>query len=47
MTREITTPDELPDEGTVELTLRPQRLAEFIGQEKVRENLRICIEAAR
>ena len=46
MSREVTTPDELPDEGTVELTLRPQRLAEFIGQEKVKENLRICIDAA-
>ena len=46
MTREITTPDELPDEGTVELSLRPQRLAEFIGQEKVKESLRIYIDAA-
>jgi Holliday junction DNA helicase RuvB len=44
--REITTPDELPDEGTVELSLRPQRLAEFIGQEKVKESLRISIDAA-
>ena len=46
MTREITTPDELPEEGAVELTLRPQRLEEFIGQERVKENLRICIDAA-
>src|SRR5688572_26109544 len=46
MTREITTPEELPEEGTVELTLRPQRLAEFIGQERVKENLRIAIDAA-
>src|SRR5687768_16823403 len=46
MTREITTPDELPEEGTVELTLRPARLEEFIGQEKVKENLRIAIDAA-
>ncbi|HWP03826.1 MAG TPA: Holliday junction branch migration DNA helicase RuvB, partial [Gemmatimonadaceae bacterium] len=44
--REITTPDELPDEGTVELSLRPQRLAEFIGQQKVKESLRISIDAA-
>jgi hypothetical protein len=27
--------------------LRPQRLEEFIGQERVKENLRILIEAAR
>jgi Holliday junction DNA helicase RuvB len=47
MPSEITTPDELPEEGTVELSLRPQRLAEFIGQQKVKEGLRIYIEAAR
>jgi Holliday junction DNA helicase RuvB len=44
---EITTPNELPDESAVELSLRPQRLAEFIGQQKVKESLRIYIDAAR
>src|SRR6187455_3886848 len=44
--REVTTPEELAEEGPVELTLRPQRLAEFIGQERVKENLRIAIDAA-
>jgi holliday junction DNA helicase RuvB len=43
---EITTPDELPEEGAVELSLRPQRLAEFIGQDKVKDSLRIAIDAA-
>jgi Holliday junction DNA helicase RuvB len=43
---EITTPEILPDESVVELSLRPQRLAEFIGQERVKESLRIYIEAA-
>jgi holliday junction DNA helicase RuvB len=43
---EITTPDELPEEGPVELSLRPQRLAEFIGQPKVKDALRIYIDAA-
>ena len=43
---EITTPEELPEEGTVELQLRPQRLEEFIGQLKVKESLRIYIDAA-
>jgi len=49
MTRhhEITTPEELQDDASVELSLRPQRLAEFIGQEKVKEALSISIEAAR
>jgi len=49
MTRrhEITTPEELLDDGPAELSLRPQRLSEFIGQEKVKETLSIAIQAAR
>jgi Holliday junction DNA helicase RuvB len=43
---EITTPEILGDESIVELSLRPQRLAEFIGQPKVKESLRIYIDAA-
>jgi len=35
------------DDSSFELKLRPQRLAEFIGQYKVKENLAIAIEAAR
>jgi len=49
MTRhhEVTTPEELQEDAYSELSLRPQRLAEFIGQEKVKEALAIAIEAAR
>src|ERR1043166_3989022 len=38
-----------PVEGdsSFELKLRPQRLAEFIGQPKIKENLLVAIEAAR
>src|SRR5829696_6989249 len=43
---EITTPEVLDDESVVELSLRPQRLAEFIGQQKVKDSLRIAIDAA-
>jgi holliday junction DNA helicase RuvB len=43
---EITTPDVLADESVVELSLRPQQLAEFIGQPKVKDSLRIYIDAA-
>jgi len=43
---EITTPEVLSDESVVELSLRPQRLEEFIGQHKVKENLRLAIDAA-
>ncbi|MHB1224937.1 MAG: Holliday junction branch migration DNA helicase RuvB, partial [Gemmatimonadaceae bacterium] len=43
---EITTPEVITDESVVELSLRPQRLSEFIGQRKVKESLRIYIDAA-
>src|SRR5438105_916290 len=43
---EITTPEIIPDESVVELSLRPQRLSEFIGQDRVKESLRIYIDAA-
>src|SRR5882672_5464753 len=43
---EITTPEIIPDESVVELSLRPQRLSEFIGQDRVKESLRIYIAAA-
>ena len=43
---EITTPEVLTEESVVELSLRPQRLAEFIGQQKVKDSLRIYIDAA-
>src|SRR5258708_34900358 len=35
------------DDSSFELKLRPQRLGEFIGQNKVKENLAVAIEAAR
>jgi holliday junction DNA helicase RuvB len=35
------------DDASFELKLRPQRLAEFIGQPKVKENLFVAIEAAK
>jgi holliday junction DNA helicase RuvB len=35
------------DDASFELKLRPQRLQEFIGQRKVKENLAVAIEAAR
>ena len=49
MTRrtEITTPEALGDDQQAEPSLRPQRLAEFIGQDKIREALSISVQAAR
>jgi Holliday junction DNA helicase RuvB len=46
MRSEITTPEVLSEESAVELSLRPQRLAEFIGQAKVKDSLRIAVDAA-
>ena len=43
---EITTPEVMSDESVVELSLRPQRLEEFIGQHKVKANLQLAIDAA-
>ena len=48
MTRvEITTPDELPEEGGTDAALRPSRLDEFVGQEAVKSSLQIAIDAAK
>ncbi len=39
--------DARPDDEQYDLTLRPRLLSEYVGQEQVRENLGILIEAAR
>lgn len=44
---EVTTPEVLEEEESQEGSLRPTRLAEFIGQPRVKESLAIAIEAAR
>ena len=36
-----------PDDDIVEASIRPQRLADYLGQLTVREQLAISIEAAR
>lgn len=43
----IVTPDYVPDDSDVESSLRPKVMGEYIGQEKVKENLSIYIEAAK
>ena len=40
-------PEYTPEDADVENPLRPKRLTEYIGQEKVKENLSVFIEAAR
>lgn len=41
------TPDHMPEDSDVELSLRPQSLHEYIGQDKVKENMAVYIEAAK
>lgn len=43
----ITSPDKNFDEDGIELSLRPKKLLEYIGQKAVTENLQIFIEAAK
>ena len=43
----IINPSEIPEDFDNDNPLRPQNLNEYIGQEKVKENLKIFIEAAK
>ncbi len=45
--RRMVSAQPVEDDASFELKLRPRRLAEFIGQGKVKENLAVAIEAAR
>ncbi len=44
---EIIRPERLEEDLDVEITLRPQKLDDFVGQTKVKENLAVFIQAAR
>ncbi len=46
MTERIISPVPLPEECD-DLTIRPDRLEEFVGQVQVKESLKIAIEAAQ
>ena len=39
-------PEYTPDDAEVENPLRPKRLSDYIGQEKVKENMSVYIRAA-
>ncbi|MFA6588370.1 MAG: Holliday junction branch migration DNA helicase RuvB [Patescibacteria group bacterium] len=45
--KDILTPEEQPDEQIFDISLRPKNLSEYIGQEAVKENLKIAISAAK
>ena len=39
--------DDTDDEQAIEVTLRPQRFSEYVGQERLKKNLKLAIDAAR
>lgn len=43
----VTSPKHSSDETFFEATLRPQKLEDYVGQDKIKENLQIFIDAAR
>ncbi|MFA6272271.1 MAG: Holliday junction branch migration DNA helicase RuvB [Patescibacteria group bacterium] len=43
----IITAKEKPEDKTLDLTLRPRALSEFVGQEKIKKNLQIFMQAAQ
>ncbi|MBR0515517.1 MAG: AAA family ATPase, partial [Eubacterium sp.] len=45
--KRIITTDVIPEDDKIEKGLRPSSLKEYIGQEKVKQNLKIFIEAAK
>jgi Holliday junction DNA helicase RuvB len=45
--REILSAKPIPEDLGVEATLRPQLLTEYVGQEKIVDNLKVFIQAAR
>ncbi len=47
MERRIITTDVLEEDVKIEGSLRPQRLDDYIGQEKTKKNLKVYIEAAK
>jgi len=47
MNDRLVSPKMSEEEQAIEGSLRPRRLAEYIGQEKIKENLSILLEAAR
>ncbi|OGH88360.1 MAG: Holliday junction DNA helicase RuvB [Candidatus Magasanikbacteria bacterium RIFOXYC2_FULL_42_28] len=43
----LTAPDENPEEAVFDNTLRPKQLGDFVGQNQIKQNLMIAIEAAK
>ncbi len=44
---ELVVPEQRTEDGVLDLSLRPRSLAEFVGQEKLKENLQVFLTAAK
>lgn len=47
LSERVIAPEESGDDKTMDLTLRPKKISEFIGQDNIKENLRIFLKAAQ
>jgi Holliday junction DNA helicase RuvB len=47
MSERLIDADEMPEENSYEVSLRPRALQEYVGQSKAKQNLQIFIDAAR
>jgi holliday junction DNA helicase RuvB len=47
MTEQFLAPAVRPEEDELEISLRPRRLDEFVGQERIKEQLEIAVQASR
>ena len=47
MPEKLTTPENTNDDLKLDVTLRPKQLSEFVGQDKLKDNLQIFITAAK
>ena len=47
MTTQFLAPEVRPDEDELERSLRPRRLDEFVGQERIKEQLAIALDATK
>lgn len=43
----LVTPDFIDDDQMIEFSLRPRRLSEFIGREKIKDSLNVFVQAAK
>src|SRR5258705_13686389 len=47
MATQFLVPDVMPEDDDLEQSLRPRRLTEFVGQERIKEQLAISLDAAK